>query len=525
MSKLPLGIQTFSELRNNDYLYVDKTAVVHQMVTTDKYYFLSRPRRFGKSILVSTLESLFLGKKALFDGLAITDTDYDFAEYPVIKMEFTRVVVREPKDLENYIINVANAVAKAHDITLELASYEQRFAELVIKLAQKDPAKKVVLLVDEYDKPILSHIDKPSLGDVKEAVNGFYAAIKSLDEHLRFVFITGVSRFAKVSVFSGMNNLTDISMSLDYATICGVTDDELQSQFVDMTDDLAQKVGKSQDEVKQQIKHWYNGYRFHPEACGVYNPYSLLSLFRHREFNNYWYESGTPTFLLTLLKQKQYDFKNLAHCEIGGGAFAASEPENINLPSLFFQTGYLTITDFNKPLYTLDFPNYEVKKSFFESVATDYSQIESGMSETFTIRLNRHLQAGDLEAFFETLEAFFANIPYNITLKNEKYFQSIFYAVFTLMGFDIQAEVHTNRGRIDCVLQTADTVYIIEFKLNDSKEAALQQIKDKQYAQKYQGCGKSDGFAGSRGLIGRRAISVVTCKNPSATYQALLYRE
>ncbi len=470
--KFPIGIQTFSELREENYLYLDKTALVHKLITCGKNYFLSRPRRFGKSLLISTLEAVFLGRKALFEGLDISQTDYDFTVYPVIKMEFTRVLVRQVDDLENYIINTANRYAKAHDIELEVTSYEQRFAELVIKLNEKYQ-QKVVLLIDEYDKPILSHLNKPTLPDIKEAINGFYSSVKSLDEYLRFVFIAGVSKFAKVSVFSGMNNLTDISMLQTYATLCGITESELQNGFSAQIEPLAQHLEQSKTQTLADIKRWYNGYYFHHSAPGVYNPYSVLSLFQHQEFNNYWFETGTPTFLLDLLKENQYDFTNFEQCELGASAFAASEPENINLPSLLFQTGYLTIKGFDKPLYQLDFPNYEVKKSFYESVATEYSQINAGMGETYTTRLTQHLNAKRLDAFFETLAEFFANIPNNITLKNEKYYQSIFYSVITLLGFDIEAEVSTNQDRIDCVLQTGDTIYIIEFKLNGSKEVSV----------------------------------------------------
>ena len=381
-------------------------------------------------------------------------------------------------------------VQKTHGIELEVASYEQRFAELLIKLHAKY-GKKVVLLIDEYDKPILSHISKPTLADVKEAINGFYGAIKSLDEHLRFVFITGVSKFAKVSVFSGMNNLIDISMNQQYATLCGITEPELQSSFATELEPLAKKLQLCPEQVLAEIKHWYNGYHFHHDAPGVYNPYSVLSLFFQREFNNYWFETGTPTFLLALLKEQQFNFKEFEHCELGQTAFAAAEPENINLPSLLYQTGYLTIKSFDKPLYTLDFPNYEVKKSFFDSVATSYAQINAGLGETYTTKLVRHLTNKRLDEFFETFAIFFANIPNNITVKHEKYYQSIFYAVITLLGFEIEAEVNTNKGRIDCVLQTDDTVYIIEFKLDGSKEQAQEQIVANQYAQKYELWGKA----------------------------------
>lgn len=481
----PLGIQTFSELRQENYLYVDKTAIIHHLITSGKVYFLSRPRRFGKSLLISTLDSLFSGKKSLFEGLAIANTDYDFIEYPVIMLEFSRVDVDCADDLKNYIINATNSYAQKYGVKLEVASYEQRFFELVEKLNEKTK-KKAVLLVDEYDKPILDNLFSEELAPVKGVMNGFYSVVKSLDKHLKFIFITGVSKFAKVSVFSGMNNLTDISMDLPYSTLCGVTQQELENNFTEGLSELTTRTSMDRAELLAKIKHWYNGYYFEEDAVSVYNPYSLLSLFSKQKFKNYWFSTGTPTFLLDLLQNKEYDLKNLTEFEVGEAAFEASEPEEMSVQSVFVQTGYLTIKEYNDPLYKLDFPNYEVKKSFYDSVATRYSQLDKGEGETYTTRLIQALQSKQLDDFFETLEVFFANIPFDITLKHEKYYQSLFHAIFTLLGLTIDVEVRTNKGRIDCVLQTNDVIYVIEFKLNGTKEEALQQILNKQYAQKYQ---------------------------------------
>lgn len=322
-------------------------------------------------------------------------------------------------------------------------------------------------------------------------MSGFYSVVKLLDKHLRFVFITGVSKFAKVSVFSGMNNLTDISMDRRYATICGITQQELETYFDEAIDELAVLEQQERGELQTKIKHWYNGYHFHQKAIGVYNPYSILSLFSKQEFKNYWFTTATPTFLLDLLQNKQYDLKNLTEFEVGDGAFEACEPEEIGVQSIFLQTGYLTIKEYNAPLYKLDFPNYEVKKSFYDSVTTRYSKLDKGVGESYTNQLLHHLKTQNLDDFFETLRVFFANVPYDIALNHEKYYQSLFYAIFKLLGLWVEVEVSTNIGRIDCVIQTDNTVYIIEFKLNESKEKALKQIVDKQYAQKYQDCGKA----------------------------------
>ncbi|MFT4927030.1 MAG: hypothetical protein ACI8WB_003130 [Phenylobacterium sp.] len=491
--KYPLGIQTFSKIIEGKMLYIDKTAILYDLLQQGSVYFLSRPRRFGKSLLITTLEALFSGQKALFNGLAIADTDYDFTAYPVIKMEFTKVQVQQADDFKKYIIAVTNKYAEQYDIQLDLNSYEMRFDELVSKLHKKS-GKNVVLLIDEYDKPILSNLNKPALADVKEVMNAFYSVVKSLDESLQFVFITGVSKFAKVSVFSGMNNLSDISMDSDYATLCGITQQELESYFADAIDDLVVREGDAEPlkrtQMLEKIKYWYNGYCFEEDAPSVYNPYSLLSLFSKKKFKNYWFTTATPTFLLNLLQDKQYDLRDLSQFAIGESAFAACEPEEMDVLSLLVQTGYLSIKGYNDPLYVLDFPNYEVKRSFYDSVAARYAHVNTGLGQTYTHDLCQYLNIGNLDGFFKTLQKFFANIPYDIAINQEKYYQSLFYAIFTLLGLTIDAEVRTNVGRIDCVLQTNDVIYIIEFKLNDSKEAALKQIEDKQYAQKYQNSGK-----------------------------------
>ncbi|MCJ8269250.1 MAG: AAA family ATPase, partial [Psychrosphaera sp.] len=394
---------------------MDKTALIYELVTTGKANFLSRPRRFGKSLLISTLESLFNGEKALFEGLFIAQTDYDFATYPVITMEFSRDEFTTADNLRELILNSVDYYAEQFEIVLSRTTFAQRFDELVTKLHHKT-GQKVVLLVDEYDKPILNNLNKPVLTEIKQVLSAFYASAKALDKHLQFIFITGVSKFAKVSVFSGMNNLTDISLNKKYATLCGVTEQELQNNFSEAIVQLAQQENQSTTDLSAQIKYWYNGYYFEENAPSVYNPYSLLSLFSHQKFQNYWYTTATPTFLLNLLQETQYDLKNLSQFEIGASAFAASEPEDMSVLSLFVQTGYLTIKGYNAPLYVLDFPNFEVKSSFYESVVTRYGHLQSGLSEAYTHRLTQYLKSNKLDEFFETLGVFFANIPYDITI-------------------------------------------------------------------------------------------------------------
>lgn len=493
--KYPLGIQTFSQIREENYVYVDKTDLIHELVCFGKAYFLSRPRRFGKSLLISTFEALFNGEKSLFEGLAIADSDYDFAVHPVIKFEFSNVLVEKDDDLKQYIINNVNYYAKKYDIELTIDSYEQRFGELVRELYGKT-GKTVVLLVDEYDKPILDNLFTDELNYIRAVLGAFYAVAKQMDQYIKFIFITGVSKFAKISVFSGMNSLTDISMEREFATLCGVTEQELEDNFDTSIDKLAQFEQLVRDELLAKIKHWYNGYYFHHQIESVYNPYSLLSLFRKNEFQNYWFETGTPTFLLDLLQSKQYDLKDLIARQVGDNTFKACEPENMSVQSIFLQTGYLTIKSFNAGLFKLDFPNLEVKKSFYDSVAERYSRLEAGEEQTYIFELVAQLKNQQFDDFFETLGVFFANIPYDIQLSNEKYYQSLFFAIFKLIGLDIEVEVRTNKGRVDCVIETDDMICIIEFKLKGTKEQALQQILDTEYEQKYLLSGKRNVLIG-----------------------------
>jgi len=487
--KYPLGVQTFSKLILQNYVYVDKTALIQKLVDDGEWYFLSRPRRFGKSVLVSTLDALFRGKKTLFDGLAISHTDYAFDEHPVIKLEFTKAKILDATSFEAFISEQVTTLASEHQISLTSERFERQFDQLVSGL-HRQTGKTVVLLIDEYDKPLLNTLETDQLTDVKVSMNAFYGMVKAMDEHLRFVFITGVSKFSKVSVFSGMNNLTDISTEQRYATLCGYTQQELEQNFNAVIENYAADMNLSPEALKLRIQQWYNGYCFHFKGSKVYNPYSILSFFRNGEFNNYWFQTATPTFLINRLKASEYDLSKIDTLHVGEGVFDAVEPENMGITPMLLQTGYLTIKHFNAPLYQLGFPNMEVELSFYNSLLADYSRVDVGTAQGYVVELRDALKNQQLKKWFASLKQFFAGIPYTITLKQEKYYQSLFFAVCRLLGEDIEAEVHTNQGRIDCVLQTQSHIYIVEFKLNGTKEEALQQIKDKHYAQKYQGLGK-----------------------------------
>jgi len=487
MQKLPLGIQTFSEIIEENYLYVDKTEEVYNLISSGKVFFLSRPRRFGKSLLVSTLDAIFSGKKELFNGLYIKEkSDWNWDTYPVIKLEFTKVEVQGPDDFRRYVGGAINDYAKQYNIKLEKESFEQRFGELVQKLSKQH--NKVVFLVDEYDKPILTHItDTEMLGEIKKVMNAFYGVVKSLDEYLKFVFITGVSKFAKISVFSGMNNLTDISLDERYATLIGITQKELEDNFQEGVKECADKFEISEQALLDKVKYWYNGYYFSEKKIGIYNPYSLVHFFNRQKFENFWYTSATPTFLIDLLKKNKYNLAKVNGTQLDATAFAPTEPEDMAIEPLFLQTGYLTIKDYNTEdnLYTIDFPNFEVKSSFLNSIVTQYAHTGPGRTLPLIYKIRNAFKENDTERVFELMKIFFADIPNTVVLNYEKYYQSLFYAILNLLGYEIDVEISTNIGRIDCTIKTDSHIYIIEFKLNGSAQDALDQIQEKKYAEKY----------------------------------------
>ncbi len=346
----------------------------------------------------------------------------------------------------------------------------------------------MVILIDEYDSPIISHLGElPIAKENRTTLQEFYRTIKGLDEFTRFLFVTGISKFSQVSVFSGANQLTDISMSEPYATLLGYTQDELESNFSDHIQALALHQNLQVSETLASIKHWYNGYRFSESLTRVYNPFSTLKLCLNNKFAGYWFESGTPTFLTHLVKEKGLDL-NPEDLEILPAVFSSYDPENLNLLAVLFQTGYLTIQNYDPEtnLYQLDFPNYEVKSAWTERLLSDMSLINPGLSGSYVIRLTRALQNLDFDKVFDILKLFFANIPYDIQLNNEKYYQSIFFSIFSLIGTKIHAEVRTNKGRIDAIVEMDTHVFIFEFKLNGSAKDALDQIQRSDYAQKYQ---------------------------------------
>lgn len=497
LRKLPIGESSFENMRTRDYLYVDKTEYIHRMVTEGAYYFLARPRRFGKSLLVSTLRCLFQGRRELFEGLWIAEHgEWEWKEHPVIAIDFNEIANDTPdvlrSDLAEYLMNIGGS-----QIVPEGVSVVLMFRELVRGLHRKT-GMPVVVLIDEYDKPIIEHLGKGkeeleiAIAN-RDVLRGFFGVLKGLNviPALRFVLLTGVSQFSKVSVFSELNNLNDISMHGAYADMLGYTQEELETYFDGYIRRLAGKLGRSETSVKADLADWYDGYRFSEEDVRVYNPFSILKAFDYERLKNYWFETGTPAFLVNLLEQEQYNLPRIERLQVSRSIFTTFEVDDLSPEAVLFQTGYLTIEDADGRLYTLDYPNREVKISFTESLLFSWTKDVKRETSSHVLQLSRHLRDEDLEAFFETVTAIFASIPYDIAAqRDEAYFHTIFYLMITASGGAAQSSVLTCRGRIDLVVTFPDKIYIIEFKCDQSAETGLKQIWERGYVEKYRQRGK-----------------------------------
>jgi len=468
------------------YLYVDKTRDIYELVRYPKgVYFLSRPRRFGKTLLISTLQEIFEGHRELFEGLWIYDSDYGWEEHPVIRIDFSLLKIATAEELKRGLKRRLSHIAQLHRVELTEGEYYEQFFDLIHQLATTN---KVVVLIDEYDRPLIDNIeDVEEARRIREVLRGFYTILKGTDEYLRFVFLTGVSKFGKVGVFSGLNNLDDITMSPLFSTILGITEEELSGYFDGYLEDFVERKGLSKEELLRQMRYWYDGFCFAADCQSVYNPFSLLKLFKHRHFSNYWFETGTPTFLIKLIKSQNYSVKDIEDLRVRELSFSSYEIENLAVLPLLFQTGYLTIKGYNPKsmLYKLYYPNREVEDAFLKYLMDEFSEMEKGRPDAYLWSLAEALDERDFDTFFEVLQVLLADIPYDIQIRREKYYQTIFYLIFKLVGLQIGAEVRTNRGRIDAVVETGEEVFIFEFKLDGSAEGALAQIKERGYAEKY----------------------------------------
>jgi hypothetical protein len=486
--KLPIGIQTFARIREDDCYYVDKTGIALQLIEEGNYYFLSRPRRFGKSLFIDTLAELFEGNEPLFRGLAAHDK-WDWSRrYPVVRLSFGGGVIRDAADLETKIDELLGINEQRLQVSCTLRDSRGRLAEL-IREAERVHGQRVVVLVDEYDKPILDNLTRPDIArEIRDGLRNLYSVIKDSDAHIRFAMLTGVSKFSKVSLFSGLNNLNDISIDARYSAICGYTDVDVDTVFAPELPGLDREV----------IRAWYNGYNW--TGTSVYNPFDLLLLFQKREFRPFWFETGTPTFLVDLLTERQAFTPALEQVLATDSLLSAFEIGDISTEALMFQAGYLTIGQVQRigaqPRYRLRYPNLEVKASLNEALLCRYLP-ESGTVVAHTSQLYDLLQANDFAGLHSLFSAFFASIPHDWYRNNpiaqyEGYYASVFYSHFAALGLDIRLEDVTNRGRIDMAVLFNGNVYLFEFKVVElvPEGRALQQLKDRSYADKYRARGE-----------------------------------
>ena len=515
--KLPLGIQSFEKLRRDRYVYIDKTAFLWQLVQGSNPYFLSRPRRFGKSLFLSTLAAYFLGQKELFKGLYIEQAEEEQAAqenrtpwqaYPVLYFDFNTGQYDTIGSLISRIELFLFPLEKKYDMPSVQGDLAQRFEEVIKQIYQKT-GKQVVILVDEYDKPLLHTMGvNEELNDhYRNTLKAFYSVIKSCDQYIRFAFLTGVTKFSKISIFSDLNNLKDISLHESYAGMCGISQKELETNFQPEIQALAQKQGLDYAEALATLKQWYDGYLFHPAGEGMYNPYSLLNVLDDKEIKSYWFGTGTPTFLVNFLKEAHYYIPDLdGNVELDEEGLQTYRAVAQDALPILFQAGYLTIKEYisDLRLYRLSFPNNEVRYGFLHNLLPAYSDVPFGQTGVWIGRFIQDIRKGNVDEFMERLKSIISSISYdNFTAENlklrEQNYQTAVYLVFKLMGQFAQTEVHCATGRADCIVKTADTVYIFEFKLsgNGSAEDALNQIKEHRYAAPYKGRGQKIVLIGS----------------------------
>ena len=483
MKKLPIGIQDFKKLVEGDYIYVDKTKFIYELASSSTPYFISRPRRFGKSLTVSTFFYLFKGEKELFEGTYIYDK-WEWKEYPVIKISMTEINSTDAYSVERTLLLKLERIYEEYGLKVRTDDIVVRFSDLVYELSKRE---KVVILIDEYDKPILDHIMEPEIAKkVREILRLFYSTIKDLDPYLRFVFITGISKFTKAGIFSSLNNLNDITIDREYSQMMGYTQEELERYFEGYINKVSEELRATRDELLEKIKHYYNGFSFDGENF-VYNPFSILNFFSKRRFDNYWFESGAPSFLVEYIRENKVKIDDIIGEYVNSYDLTTYEIENAP-PSIFFvQSGYLTFKDRNeKKGYLLDFPNKEVKDSFSKLIMLGTYGLENKIVNDIRDNIIDGLEARDFGKVFEELKRLFTMIPYNLFGDSESYYHSVILTLLYACGLDVKAEEVTNLGRSDIVLEYGEDVYVIELK-KATVEECIRQIKEKGYYEKYVG--------------------------------------
>lgn len=480
--KYPIGVQSFESMRNDGFIYVDKTALMHQLVNTSKYVFLSRPRRFGKSLLLSTIRAYFEARRELFNGLAIERLEHDWVRHPVFHFDLNIGNYTEADALASLLNSQLRRFEDIYGKSDGDTKLSERFAG-VLRRAHEQTGRKAVVLIDEYDKPILHNIDDLELQQKFRAeLQAFYSVLKSSDDDIRFAMLTGVTKIGKLSIFSGLNNLDDISLVPDYGTLCGITQQELLDNFANGIRDLAEQRNMTFEQVLDRLRLEYDGYNFSEALEGMYNPFSLINAIKSKQFGHYWYGTGTATVLVKLLKQNEYDFENIEGITVDKKRLEDVDVLFNDPIPVIYQTGYLTIKDYDAEFdeVTLGFPNREVADGFVNDLLPAYN-LKAKTSQFGVSVFVKDLRRGDTEAFMRRLQAFMADIPYEIARVKEVHFHNAMFLLCKLIGFYVDAEYRTSDGRIDMVLKTDHYIYVFECKIDRSADEALRQIDDKEY--------------------------------------------
>lgn len=484
--KYPIGIQDFEDLQRNGYAYVDKTNFVYKLADEGKYYFLSRPRRFGKSLFLSTLEAYFQGKKELFKGLTIYDLETEWKKYPIFHIDLNTANFREKDSLYTVLNDYLTTWESKYGTRESEATLALRFKGVIARAAEKEGCG-VVILIDEYDKPILQTLRAPELqAEHRAQLKAFYSVLKTQDRYIKFAFLTGVTKFGKVSVFSDLNNLTDISMDHRYISICGMTEKELLTNFKEGINELAEANGDTEEATIAKLKARYDGYHFEENTVGIYNPFSVLNTLSRLRYKDYWFETGTPTFLVDLLKMHNYRLPDMTKERVSDDVINSVDSLSTNPIPVIYQSGYLTIKGYDERFkkYLLGFPNKEVEEGFLNFLLPLYTS--AGNNSPFLVdEFVQDVESGNPERFMQRMKAFFADTSYQVVGNAELYFQNAMYLVFKIMGFYTQVERPTSDGRIDAIIQTPNYIYVIECKLDRTADEAIKQIENNGYAEPF----------------------------------------
>ena len=510
----PIGIQTFSKIREGNYLYVDKTGYIYQMThSASSYVFLSRPRRFGKSLLTSTLHSYFSGRKDLFQGLAMERLEKEWIEYPVLHFDMSMAKHVDKERLERLLDFMLSDYERTFGLDTTAGDANLRLTRL-IKCAYEKTGKKVVVLIDEYDAPLLDVVhEKENLGVLRNIMRNFYSPLKACDPYLKYVFLTGITKFSQLSIFSELNNIKNISMDEPYAAICGITEDEMLTQMKEDMEMLAAKLNISSEEVLLKLKENYDGYHFTYPSPDIYNPFSLLNAFADGKFGSYWFGSGTPTYLIKMLEKFGVEPSEIGNNHAEVSAFDAPTETMTDIIPLLYQSGYITIKDYDESidLYTLDIPNKEVRLGLMKSLLPNYVASKTRETTTMVAYLSRDIRNDDMDSALRRLQTFLSTIPYCDNTRYEGHYQQMFYIIFSLLGSFVDVEVRTPRGRVDVVLRTKTTLYVMELKLDKTAGEAMEQINLKNYPERFALCGLpvvkvAINFDSERGTIGEWII-------------------